>query len=435
MEQPGRPAEPAGHPADQTGHPAEQAGHPVLAGILTALVGFTSSFAVVLTGLRGVGASPAEAASGLLAVCATQGLGILWLVRRHRIPLTLAWSTPGAALLASTGVVHGGWPAAIGAFGVVGALIVITGLWPRLGRLISAIPTPIAQAMLAGVVLDLCLVPVRGFAAHPWLVGPGLLTWVVMLRLARKWSVPAAFAVTLVVVGTVVARHGGLHGGIFPHLVWTMPTLTWASLLGLAIPLYIVTMAGQNVPGVAVMASYGYQVPWRETMAVTGIGTAAGALAGGHAINLAAITASMAASPDAHPDPRRRWVASWTAGWAYLVLALLSTALTVFISAAPTDVVGAVAGLALLGTLSSALAGALSAAEGREAAAITFVVAASGLTFLGIGAAFWALAAGLLVRAVLPEPRRPARRRRSPLPQPTTPARAAVGDGDEADGP
>ena len=383
----------------------EQVGRsqPVLAGILTALVGFTSSFAVVLAGLRAVGASPAEAASGLLAVCLTQALGMLWLARRHRIPLTLAWSTPGAALLASTGVVHGGWPAATGAFLVAGALIIVTGLWPRLGSLIAAIPAPIAQAMLAGVVLELCLAPVRGFAAHPWEVGPILLTWLVLLRVARKWAVPGAFAVTLAVAGIDVARRGGgLHGALLPHLAWTAPALTWAGLLGLALPLYVVTMAGQNVPGAAIMSSYGYQVPWRETMAVTGIGTAVGALAGGHAINLAAITASMAASPDAHPDPRRRWVASCTAGWAYLVLALLSAALTTFISVAPLNVVGAVAGLALLGTLSSSLAGALSAAEGREAAAITFVAAASGLTFLGIGAAFWALAAGLLVHAVLP---------------------------------
>jgi benzoate membrane transport protein len=375
---------------------------PVLAGILTALVGFTSSFAVVLAGLRAVGASPAEAASGLLALCATQALGMLWLARRHRIPLTLAWSTPGAALLASTGTVHGGWPAAVGAFLVVGALIVVTGLWPRLGRVVAAIPAPIAQAMLAGVVLELCLAPVRGLAAHPWQVGPIVATWLVLLRFARKWSVPGAFAVTLVVVGIDAGRRGGLYGSVLPHLAWTTPALTWASLLGLALPLYVVTMAGQNVPGVAIMSSYGYQVPWRETMTVTGIGTAVSALAGGHAINLAAITASLAASPDAHPDPSRRWVASYTSGWAYLVLALLSTALTTFVSAAPLTVVGAVAGLALLATLSSSLAGALSATEGREAAAVTFVVAASGLTFLGIGAAFWALAAGLLVHAVLP---------------------------------
>jgi hypothetical protein len=162
---------------------------PVLAGILTALVGFTSSFAVVLAGLRAVGASPAQAASGLLAVCATQALGMLWLARRHRIPLTLAWSTPGAALLASTGVVRGGWPAAVGAFLVVGALVIATGLWSRLGGLIAAIPTPIAQAMLAGVVLELCLAPARGLAAHPWEVGPIVATWLVLLRAARKWAV------------------------------------------------------------------------------------------------------------------------------------------------------------------------------------------------------------------------------------------------------
>ena len=374
---------------------------PVQAGILTALVGFTSSFAVVLAGLRAVGASPAEAASGLLAVCTTLAFGMLWLSGRHRIPLALAWSTPGAALLASTGVVHGGWPAAVGAFLVVGALIIITGLWSRLGSLIAAIPAPIAQAMLAGVVLELCLTPVRGFGAHPWQVGPIVATWLVLLRVARKWAVPGAFAVTLVMVGIDAGRAGGVHGVLLPHLVWTTPTFTWASLLGLALPLYVVTMAGQNVPGVAIMSSYGFQVPWRETMVVTGIGTAAGALAGGHAINLAAITASLVASPDADADPRRRWVASFTSGLSYLVLALLSTALTTFVSVAPLDVVGAVAGLALLGTLASSLASALSAAEGREAAAITFVVAASGLTFLGIGAAFWALAAGLLVHVVL----------------------------------
>jgi benzoate membrane transport protein len=382
---------------------------PVLAGILTALVGFTSSFAVFLAGLRAVGASPAEAASGLLAVCVTMALGMLWLARRHRIPLTLAWSTPGAALLASTGIVHGGWPAAVGAFLVVGALIIVTGLWSRLGRAIAAIPAPIAQAMLAGVVLELCLAPARGLAAHPWEVGPILLTWLLLLRVARKGAVPGAFAVTLVVVGIDVAGHGGLHGVLVPHLAWTTPAFTWAGVLGLALPLYVVTMAGQNVPGVAIMSSYGYEVPWRETMAVTGIGTAASALAGGHAINLAAITAALAASPDADPDPGRRWIASWTSGWAYLVLALLSTALTTFVSAAPLDVVGAVAGLALLGTLASSLAGALSAAEGREAAAITFVVAASGLTFLGIGAAFWALAAGLLVHTVTIAARSPRR--------------------------
>jgi benzoate membrane transport protein len=267
---------------------------------------------------------------------------------------------------------------------------------------LAGIPAPIAQAMLAGVVLELCLTPVRGLAAHPWAVGPILLAWLVLLRFAPKWAVPAGFGVTLLVVAADVVRHGQVHGTLLPHLTWTAPSFTPAGLLSLALPLYVVTMAGQNVPGVAVMSTYGYAVPWRETMTVTGIGTAAGALAGGHAVNLAAITAALTASDDVHPDPRRRWLASWTAGWCYLGLAAASTALTTLFTVAPADVVGAVAGLALLATLSSSLAGALSVAPGREAAAITFVVAGSGLTFLGIGAAFWALLAGLAIRALLP---------------------------------
>ena len=382
-------------------------GRTVAAGIMTALVGFTSSFAVVLAGLRAVGATPAEAASGLVAVCLAQGLGMLWLTRRYRLPLTLAWSTPGAALLASTGAVSGGWPAAVGAFLVTGGLILLTGFWPRLGALIAAIPAPIAQAMLAGVLLALCVEPVHGLVEEPWLVGPVVLTWLVLVRLAPRWAVPAAFAVALVGISLDLGRHGGLDGPLLPHLDLTAPTLTWSAVLSLAIPLYVVTMASQNVPGVAVMSSFGYAVPWRATMTVTGLGTVAGAVAGGHAVNLAAITAALAAGPDADPDPDRRWRAARAAGWSYLVLAALATALAGVAVAAPAGVVGAVAGLALLGTLGSALAGATAAGEGREAAVVTFVVAASGVSLAGIGAAFWALVAGLVVRTVT-LPRAPA---------------------------
>jgi benzoate membrane transport protein len=407
----------------------EQIGRPVTAGILSALVGYTSSSAVIVAGLRGVGASPAQAASGLLALSVVLGAVMAWFSRRHRMPLTIGWSTPGAALLAGTGVVRGGWPAAVGAFLVVAALILLTGLWPWLGRLVVAIPVPIAQGMLAGIVLSLCLAPVHGFAAHPWEVGPIVAAWLILLRLAPRWAVPGAFAVTLAVIGIDMAhsasQHGatGVHGTLLPHLDFTVPAFTGAGLLSIAVPLYIVTMAGQNIPGVAVMASYGYEVPWRETMAVTGLATAVTAPAGGHAINLAAITASLAAAPDADPDPGRRWIASATAGWAYLVLGLLSAAFTALVSAAPADVLGAVAGLALLGTLASALRGALTAPEGREAAVITFAVAASSVTLLGIGAAFWALVAGLLVRAAL-SLRSPAARARAAAPSPPVPDEA-----------
>ncbi|MGH2835502.1 MAG: benzoate/H(+) symporter BenE family transporter [Solirubrobacteraceae bacterium] len=374
--------------------------HSILAGIVCALVGYTGASAVVLAGLRGVGATPAEAASGLLAVTVTQALGTIWLANRHRIPILLAWSTPGAALLASTGVVHGGWAAAVGGFLIAGVLIVLTGLWRRLGALIASIPAPIAQAMLAGIVLELCLTPVRGFVAHPSEVGPIVLVWLCFRRLAPKWAAPAAFATSLIVIAIVAADKGGVHGSLLPHVVWTVPRFTSAGLLSLAFPLYIVTMAGQNVPGATVLATYDYPVPWSEAMATTGAGTVLGALAGGHAINLAAISASLVAAPDADPDPETRWTAAVSAGWTFLVFALLSGALATLISVASPEVFGSVAGLALLGTLASSLAGALAGDAEREAAAITFVIAASGATFLGAGSAFWALLAGLAVRAV-----------------------------------
>lgn len=374
---------------------------PILAGVVTALVGFASSSAVVLTGLRAVGASPRQAASGLVALCMVMGLGMLWLAPRHRMPITLAWSTPGAALLAGTGTVSGGWPAAVGAFVLVGALIVLTGLWPRLGALIAAIPTTIAQAMLAGVLLELCLAPVHGVVDHPALVLPSVLVWLVLLRLAPRWAVPAAFATALSAIGTYLASGPGLHGALAPSPQLVFPHLSGGALLGLALPLYVVTMASQNVPGVAVMSSYGYQVPWRESMTVTGIGTLLAALAGGHTLNLAAITAALSASPEAHPDARRRWIAAWTGGWVYLVLALLSTAITSVVASAPDGVMTGVAGLALLGTLGSSLAGAVAASDGREAVVVTFVVAASGITVFGVSAAFWALAAGIAVYAVV----------------------------------
>lgn len=373
----------------------------ISAGLGIAIVGYTSSFAVVLTGLRAVGASPAQATSGLLILCVTLGAATLLLTRRHRIPITIAWSTPGAAVLASSGAMQGGWPAAVGAFLVVGCLVVLTGLWPRLGALITAIPAPIAQAMLAGVVLQICLTPLHGLSAHPTEVLPILIAWLVLMRLAPRWAVPGAFAVTLIVAAVLAAHHGGVHGPVLPHPELTAPRVSFAALIGLALPLYVVTMAAQNVPGVAIMGSHGYTIPWRDAMTTTGLGSILGAPFGGHAINLAAISASVPASEEAHPDPDRRWPAATTFGATYLCLAAVTTALTTLLGAAPVDVVGTVAGLGLLGTLASALGAAVSDPHQRTAAAITFVVAASGVAIAGVAAPTWALLAGLVVRLSL----------------------------------
>ncbi|KHL12083.1 benzoate membrane transport protein [Mumia flava] len=372
-----------------------------VAGVVAALVGFTSSFAVVLAGLRAVGASDAEAASGLFALCVAMALGMLVLTWRYRLPVTLAWSTPGAAVLAGTQL-SAGWSDAVGAFVVTALLLLLTAAWPGLGALVARIPAPIAHAMLAGVLLPLCLAPVLAAVDTPGFVLPGIVVWLLLLRVAPRWAVPGAFAVTLVlIVGWLIGTGRSVDGPLLPHVAWTVPTWSPAALIGIAVPLYVVTMAAQNVPGVAVMASYGYPVPWRPSMLVTGLGTLVSAPAGGHAVNLAAITAALVAGDDAGPDPDQRWRAARAVGWTYLVLAVLSAALVALVVAAPDGVVAAVAGLALLGTLGSSLRSALAPERGREAAVVTFVVAAAGVTLGGVGSAFWALAVGVVVHVLL----------------------------------
>lgn len=376
---------------------------PIIAGIVTALVGVTSSFAVVLTGLSAVGASPAQAASGLLALCVLMGLSGLVLAWRYRMPITVAWSTPGAALLATTGAVEGGWPAAVGAFLVVAALILLTALWPQLGRLIARIPPSIAQAMLAGVLLPLCIAPIGGLVANPWGVAPVILTWLVFARLAPRWAVPLAFVAASIVVAVHLVSTGVSVDPalLIPRIELTMPTFTVGAIVGIALPLFLVTMASQNVPGVAIMRSYGYDVPWRPAMFVTGVGSALAAPAGGHVINLAAISAALAASPEAEPRPERRFIASMSAGVSGVVLGALSAAFVALVVLAPEGVIAAVAGVALLAAFGSAVQQAIDDPGERLPAVVTFLVAASGIAILGVSAAFWALVAGLVVRFVM----------------------------------
>ncbi len=385
---------------------------PVLAGVVAALVGFGGSFAVVLTGLRAMGADPAQAASGLLTVCVASAIVAVVLGLRHRVPISIAWSTPGAALLIASGAPADGFPAAVGAFLVCGALIALAGLVPALGRLIGAIPGPVAGAMLAGVLLPLCLAPVRALAEVPALAAPVIGVWLLVGRFARPWAVPAALAVAvpLVLLTGPDPTAGGV--GVAPALVWTAPVFDPATLASVGLPLFLVTMAAQNVPGMAVMAQFGYRPPLRPILVATGLATAAGAPVGGHAVNLAAISAALSAGPDAGPDPSRRWIASVSNGVALGLLGLAAGPATAVLLASPPVLVEAVAGLALLGALGGALTSATAEPDGREAAVLTFAVTAAGVGFLGIGAAFWGLLAGtattLLNRrpkaAVAPEP-------------------------------
>lgn len=324
----------------------------ILVGITTALVGFTSSFAVVLAGLRAVGASLAQATTGLIVLCAVIGLATLWLSTRHRLPITLAWSTPGAAVLVAAGAVDGGWPAAVGAFLVVGLLLV---------------------------------------------VGPVVLLWLLLVRYAPRWSTPLAFAVALAIAAGLALAEGRGLAVQAPTFVPTIPSFSVAALVGIAIPLWVVTVASQHVPGVAVMGSFGHRVPWKETLVVTGTGTLFGAAGGAHAINLAAITAALPASEESHPDATRRWIAAHTAGWTYLVLALLVPVMTGLAADAPPGLLEAIAGLALLGTMGASLSSAMEVPSRRVPAVTAFLVAVRGVVVAGIGSTFWGLIAGLLV--------------------------------------
>jgi benzoate membrane transport protein len=366
----------------------------VSAGLLSAFVGIASSFAVIVQGLKGVGASSAEAASGLMALSIAMGLCGVLLSIRTRMPISVAWSTPGAALLATSASMEGGFPAAVGAFLLSGALIVLAGFWRPLGRWVAAIPAPLANAMLAGVVLGLCLAPVRAVAAEPALGLAVVAVWAVVAKFKRLYAVPSAVLAALALIAVTSPVSLSQMGPLWPHPVLITPRFSLPALISIALPLFIVTMASQNIPGMAVLTVNGYRPQAGPLFRITGLFTLVAAPFGGHAVNLAAITAALCAAPEAHPDPNRRYWAAVTAGAAYAVFGLFAGAATAFISAAPPILIEAVAGLALLGVLGSAILSAVSAPQEREAAVITFLVTASGLTFLGISGAFWGLVAG-----------------------------------------
>jgi benzoate membrane transport protein len=373
-------------------------------GCLTAFVGFASSFAVVLHGLQAVGASDVQAASGLMALSVSMGLCAIVLSLATRLPVSVAWSTPGAALLASAGAIEGGFPAAVGAFLVCAALIVIAGLFRPLGRAVAAIPAPLANAMLAGVLLGLCFAPIKAIGFDPLLGLPIIVAWIVVGAFRRLWAVPAALGAFVLVLAFGVKIPDGalvsLEHSLLPDVELVRPIFTVAGLVSIALPLFIVTMASQNIPGIAVLKVHHYDPKPGPLFAVTGLFSFVSAPFGGHAVNLAAITAAMCAGQDAHADPRRRYWAAIVAGIVYIILGLLAGAVTAFVALAPPILIEAVAGLALVGALSNSAMNAFQKPESREAAAITFLVTASGVSFAGISGAFWGLIAGGLMMAL-----------------------------------
>ncbi|WP_282153521.1 benzoate/H(+) symporter BenE family transporter [Ruegeria atlantica] len=363
-------------------------------GLVVAVVGFFSSFPIVLQGLIAMGASEAEAASGLMMAAVAMGVTAIVVSLWYRQPISVAWSTPGAALLAVSATPLVGFSDAVGAFLCAGALTVVAGMWRPLGRLAAAIPTTLAQAMLGGVLLPLCIIPFKAAVELPWQALPVIMTWFIAGRINRLIAVPAA----VVAAAIVVVLNAG-DGSVRPeHLVtapvWTIPTFSIASAIGIGIPLFIVTMATQNIPGIAVMRSFGYAPIAGKLFSAVGGASILSAPFGAPATCLAAITAAMCSNEDSYPDPNQRYWSAVMAGLFYCVFGVFAVAITGFAAHADPLLMGTLTGIALIGVMANATFAALEVPAEREAAILTFAITASGITVFGLGAAVWGLAAG-----------------------------------------
>jgi benzoate membrane transport protein len=364
----------------------------VVAGLVAVLVGYTSSVAIVFAAAQALGASPAQMSSWMLALgagMAVTSVGLSWWTR---LPVLTAWSTPGAALVAATSGLT--MAEATGAFIVCGLLILVAGLTRAFERVMDRIPQAIAAALLAGVLARFGLDAAGAVKTAPLLVVAMALAFLVGRRAWPRYAVPGVLACGM----AVAALQGRLELAQVAwqpaQPVWTAPAFSAAALVGLALPLFVVTMASQNLPGVAAQRAAGYRAPVSAVITATGATTVVLAPLGGFAFNLAAITAAVCMGREAHEDPARRYVAAVAAGLFYLATGLAGGVVVALLQSFPRELVATVAGLALLGTIGGGLVAALKDERHRDAAVLTFLVTLSGVGLAGIGSAFWGVIAG-----------------------------------------
>jgi len=370
----------------------------VVAGFIAVLVGITSSIAIVFQAAQALGATQAQTTSWVWALGVGMAVTSIGLSLRYRQPVLTAWSTPGAALLAAT---HGvTLPVATGGFIISALLITLAGASGLFERLMDRVPIAIAAALLAGVLTRFGLDAALATHGDAWLVGTMALAFVLGRRFWPRYAVPGVLAAGIVVaaLGGRIALAGVQWGWARPEFV--LPELSLQAAIGLGLPLFIVTMASQNLPGVAAQRAAGVTVPVSPVIAGTGLVALVLAPFGAFGLNLAAITAAICMGPEAHPDPKRRYVAPIAAGAFYLLVGLGGGAVVGLLAAFPHALVVAVAGLALLGTIAGALASSLAVEKHRDAAALTFLVTLSGVSLAGIGAPFWGVVAGAVALGV-----------------------------------
>jgi benzoate membrane transport protein len=369
----------------------------VVSALVAVLVGFGGSIAIILAAANALGASAAQTSSWVATLCVSMMVTTAILSIRHRAPIVTAWSTPGAALIAgSTGI---GIEEGVGAFIFAAVLILATALFRPLGAAIERIPSSIAAAMLAGVLFTFVIAIFDHVQAAPLLVLPLLIAFAVMRQLSPIWAVPGVLALGIVLVYAL-----GMASPVsilqMSSFVWVTPHFEPSTLLGLGLPLYLVTMASQNLPGFAVLRSSGYAVPTRSILGVTGAASLLTAGFAAHTTNLAAITASICTGPDAHPDKDKRWLCGPVYAAGYGVVAIFGASVVTIFASYPEALIVTIAGIALMGPFLNALTAGLTDSRETFPAVTTFVVTASGITAFGLGAAFWGLMAGLGVHAL-----------------------------------
>ncbi|MGL5327146.1 MAG: benzoate/H(+) symporter BenE family transporter [Aeromonas sp.] len=368
----------------------------LVAGFIAVMVGYTSSVILIIQAATAAGADTAQVASWLWTLGIGMGVSCIGLSLYYRIPILTAWSTPGAALLITT-LGNFTLAEAIGAFVISSLLITLCGISGWFDRLMKHIPAPLAAAMLAGVLLRFGLELFKVAPQDPLLLGTLLLAFLLGRHLWPRYTM-----VLVLGVGMLICSVRGdlqlttLHWQLASP-VWTWPAFSLDALFGIALPLFIVTMTSQNMPGIAILRAHGYQPSTSSLISWTGLTGLLLAPFGGYAFNLAAITAAICMGKEVDPDTKRRWPAAVWAGCFYLVTGCFGATVAALFSAFPAALVTCVAGLALLGTIGSSLHSALHQDEAREAALLTFIITASGISLLGIAAACWGLLIGLAI--------------------------------------
>jgi benzoate membrane transport protein len=364
----------------------------VVAGFVAVLVGFTSSVVIVFAAAQALGATAAQTTSWMWALGLGMGLTSIGLSLWTRQPVLTAWSTPGAALLAgSSGF---GLAEATGAFIACGVLIMLSGVTRAFERVMDRIPQAIAAALLAGVLARFGLDAVGAVKTAPWLVLGMTAVFLLGRRAWPRYAVPMVLLAGIAIAAAQERLNSGTVAWGLAGPVWITPVFTFSALVGLALPMFVVAMASQNLPGVAAQRAAGYAMPVSPAISATGAASVLLAPFGGYAFNLAAITAAICMGREAHEDPARRYIAAVSAGVFYVLLGLMGGAVVGLLAAFPRELVLTVAGLALLGTIAGGLAAALKDEAHRDAAGLTFLVTLSGISAFGIGSAFWGALAG-----------------------------------------